>query len=104
MNTIAENARRSDSGDGSRAPSSSAVFAAPAASFTRTWCSTPSAVDLQRDARAALAEADQLPVRARPRREALRADVQRLEQVRLARAVLPDDEHDARLEVEVEDA
>ena len=56
----------------------------------------------QRHPGGALAEADQLRVGARARREALRADVQRLEQVRLAGAVRPDDEHEPRLEVEVE--
>jgi hypothetical protein len=59
-------------------------------------------VDLERDEGAALAEADQLPVGAGPGREALRADVERLEQVRLAGAVLADDEDDARPEVELE--
>src|SRR5205807_5499325 len=39
-----------------------------------------------------LSEADQLRVLARPRREALRADVQRPEQVRLAGAVRTDEE------------
>jgi hypothetical protein len=56
----------------------------------------------QRDARRALAEADQLRVRARARREALRRKVQRLEQVRLAGAVLADDEDDPASETEVE--
>jgi hypothetical protein len=39
---------------------------------------------------------------ARARREALRRDVERLEQVRLARAVAADDEDDPGREVEVE--
>ena len=51
---------------------------------------------------ALLAEADQLGVGARPRREALRADVQRLEQVRLAGAVRADRQHEARLERELQ--
>ena len=59
-------------------------------------------VEVERDERAALAESDQLPVRAGPRREALRADVQRLEQVRLPGPVLSDDQDDSRVEVEVE--
>src|SRR5207237_3786026 len=54
------------------------------------------------DSGARLAEADQLRVRARPRREALGPDVQRLEQVRLPRTVRPHDEHEPRLEPEVE--
>ena len=58
--------------------------------------------DAQRDRGAVLAEADQLAVRTRARREALRADVQRLEQVRLAGAVLAHDEHDAGSQIEVE--
>jgi hypothetical protein len=49
-----------------------------------------------------LAEADQLCIGASARREALRTDVQRLEQVRLAGAVRPNDENQSRLEVEVE--
>jgi hypothetical protein len=56
----------------------------------------------QRDRRATLAESDQLRVRPRSRREALRADVQRLEQVRLAGAVLTDEEDDAGSQVEIE--
>jgi len=43
-----------------------------------------------------LPEPDQVALGARPRREALRPDVQRLEQVRLPRPVLTDDEDDAR--------
>ena len=50
----------------------------------------------KRDSRSRRAEADQLRVDARARREPLRSDVQGLEQVRLARAVRADDEHDAR--------
>jgi hypothetical protein len=56
----------------------------------------------QRDGGLGGAEADQLPVGARPRREALRRHVQRLEQVRLAGAVLADDEHDSAGEPELE--
>jgi hypothetical protein len=47
-------------------------------------------------------EADELRVVAAPRREALRADVQRLEQVRLARPVLTDGEHEPGLEAQLE--
>ena len=47
-------------------------------------------------------EADQLRVAAGARREALRADVQRLEEVRLAGAVRAVEEDDARLESELE--
>ena len=56
----------------------------------------------QRDAALPLPEAHELCVRSRSRREALRADVQRFEQVRLPRAVRPDSEHEPRLQVEVE--
>src|SRR5205085_7624346 len=62
----------------------------------------PGARALERNPRGRLAEADQLRVRARPRREALRSHVQRLEQVRLPRAVRPDDEHEPRLEPDLE--
>ena len=55
-----------------------------------------------RDACGRLAEANELRVLAGARREPLRRDVQRLEQVRLPDAVRPDGEHDARLEVEIE--
>jgi hypothetical protein len=61
---------------------------------------TPRAVE--RDRRRLVAEADQVAVGPRSRREALRADVQRLEQVRLAGAVLADDEYDARRERELQ--
>ena len=61
-----------------------------------------SRVAADHDAAGRLAEADQLRVLPRARREALRRDVQRLEQVRLADAVSPDDEHDPRREREVE--
>ena len=44
----------------------------------------------------------ELRVRPRPRRETLRADVQRLEQVRLARSVGAGDEHEAGHELELE--
>jgi len=43
-----------------------------------------------------------LRVGARPRREPLRADVKRFEQVRLADAVRPDREDEARPEREIE--
>jgi hypothetical protein len=59
-------------------------------------------VAAQLDARSGLAEADQLRVVARARREALRRDVQCLEQVRLAGAVPADNENDAALDCEVE--
>jgi len=49
------------------------------------------------DARHRLAEADELRIGARPRREPLRADVQRLEQVRLADTVRADRENEPRL-------
>ena len=48
------------------------------------------------------AEPDELLVGTRSRRKALGADMQRLEQVRLARAVRAGDEDDARLECELE--
>jgi hypothetical protein len=49
-----------------------------------------------------LAKTDQLALGARPRREALRSDMERFEQVRLADAVVADDQDDARRETEVE--
>jgi hypothetical protein len=49
------------------------------------------------DPRRRLAETDELRVGARPRREPLRADVERLEQVRLADAVRADREDEPRL-------
>ena len=48
------------------------------------------------------AETNELRVVAAARRETLRADVQRLEQVRLAGAVLTDREHDPRLQIQLE--
>jgi len=51
----------------------------------------------QGDSRAFTAEANQARVGAGARREALRADMQRLEQVRLAGAVRADDENETRL-------
>jgi hypothetical protein len=52
--------------------------------------------------RGRLAELDQLAVVASARRKALRCEVERLEQVRLADAVAADDEDDPGREVEVE--
>ena len=52
----------------------------------------------------ALAEADQVALDARAWRKALRADMERLEQIRLAGAVLTDDEYDPGGELEVEGA
>jgi hypothetical protein len=56
----------------------------------------------QRHDRCVLAEADQVAVGARPRAEPLSADVERLEQIRLAGAVLADDQDDARTKLEIE--
>ena len=47
-------------------------------------------------------EADHLPVASRARREPLRSDVERLEQVRLAGAVRTVEKHDPRLEAQLE--
>ena len=58
----------------------------------------------QRECGFALAEANQVALDARAGREALRADVERLEQVRLAGAVLADDEDDPGGELEIEGA
>jgi hypothetical protein len=57
-----------------------------------------------RDPRRGGAEADELRVDARPRRERLAPDVERLEQVRLADTVCARDENEAGLEVELERA
>ena len=74
---------------GAQARRRSARRASPSPSASVTSSSTfASPRDAaQRDPSRLLAEADELRVGARPRREALRADVQRLEQVRLPRAV-----------------
>ena len=56
----------------------------------------------QADARCVGPEADQLRVGARPWREALRADMECLEQIRLAGTVRPDDEREPRLQAELE--
>src|SRR5204863_9604767 len=60
------------------------------------------ACPLQCDSPRAFSESDELRVRARARRKPLRADVQRLEQVRLAGAVLADYEDETGPKVEVE--
>ena len=60
-------------------------LASPRRSVTSSSSGRPPLSPRERDPRAVGAEADELRVRPRPRREALRADVQRLEQVRLAR-------------------
>jgi hypothetical protein len=60
------------------------------------------AVARQRDPRAVRSEADQVCVAPCPRREALRADVQRLEEVRLPGSVRPDDERQPWLQLELE--
>ena len=62
----------------------------------------PAALAMQHDASGVLAEPEELCVRPRAWREPLRPDVQRLEQVRLAGAVRPDDQDEPRLEVEFE--
>src|SRR5262249_483207 len=56
----------------------------------------------QGDPRAVRSKPNQVRVAARPRREALRADVQRLEEVGLPRAVGTHDEHKPRLQLELE--
>jgi hypothetical protein len=62
----------------------------------------PRALSLERDPGAGRAEADELLVGTRARREALRADVERFEQVRLAGAVRPGDEDEPGLQPELE--
>src|SRR4029077_8393154 len=57
---------------------------------------------LERDPPRTLPEAYELCVGTRARRETLRPDMKRLEQVRLAGAVLPDDQDQTRLQREVE--
>src|SRR5262249_21849576 len=56
----------------------------------------------QGDPRAVRSKPNQVRVAARPRREALRADVQRLEEVGLPRAVGTHDEHKPRLQLQLE--
>jgi hypothetical protein len=58
----------------------------------------------ERECGLALAEADQVALDAGAGREALRADVERLEQIRLAGSVLADDEDDSGGELEIEGA
>ena len=101
VNTSVGNSRRRDSADGSREPSSSALFPAGGASFTLTSCGTPRAIETQADQGAGLAGADHAAVAARAWREALGAEVDRLEQVRLAGAVLARHEHEARGEAQL---
>jgi hypothetical protein len=60
--------------------------------------------DGKRERRLGLTETDQLAFGACSRREALRADVERLEQVGLSGTVLSHDEHDAGGKLEVEGA
>ena len=60
--------------------------------------------DREREGGLALAEMDQVALDTGAGREALRADVERLEQVRLAGAVLADDEDDPGGELEIEGA
>jgi hypothetical protein len=62
----------------------------------------PAAGAGERDSRAFSPEADQARIGARAGREALGADVQRLEQVRLAGPVRADDEYEPRLQPELE--
>ena len=60
--------------------------------------------DREREGGLVLAEMDQVALDTGAGREALRADVERLEQVRLAGAVLADDEDDPGGELEIEGA
>ena len=57
---------------------------------------------MQGDPGAFATKTDQAGVVAGPGREALRTDVQRLEQIRLAGPVRPDDKYEARLQLELE--
>ena len=102
MKTSVATSRRSDSADGSGAPFRRASFAWPGAQRERHLERRASAGPRQDDASGVLAEANQLGVLPRARREALGREVQRLEQVRLADAITADDEHEARLERQVE--
>jgi hypothetical protein len=74
-------------------PFSRAFFASPGLSVTSISSRNPPRRRAARSARVC-AEADELRVVRRPRREALRPDVERLEQVRLAGAVRPDRQHE----------
>ena len=93
---------RSCSAARSRAPFSVARLPLPSSSVTSSSSGTPARSPRRATRAASRAEAHQLRVGPRPRREALRADVQRLEQVRLAGAVRTGHEHEARLELQVE--
>jgi hypothetical protein len=59
-------------------------------------------VDSERDERGCVTGADHARVAPRARREALRAEMDRLEEVRLTRTVLTRDEDDARGEAQIE--
>ena len=93
---------RNSSAEDTAAPLSRIRFASRAETRTSvsTWTLAAPARDAGRAVRGAVA--DELRVLARPEREALRRDVHRLEEVRLARAVRPRDEHEPGLELELE--
>ena len=95
MKTSVATSRRSDSADGS-------LLRLALAQGHRELERRSISDALDEHARGRLAEADQLRVLARPRGEALRHYMQRLEQVRLADAVATDDQDDPRIECEVE--
>ena len=102
MKTSVSISRRSCSAVASLAPFSVPRFAADDESVMPTVERRVTSPADEPDARGRRAEADQLRVDPRARREPLRADVQRLEQVRLAGAVRADDEDDPRLQAELE--
>ena len=102
MKTSVASSPRSCSAERSTAPSRRARFGSVALRADGDGHRHRPAAARQLDAAGSGALADQLHVRARAGREALRADVQRLEQVRLAGAVRPGDEDEPRLERELE--
>ncbi len=81
--TSAASRVRSSSALASAAPFSRRRFASPGTSVTSVSAGDPPSSPDEHDPRAVLAEAHELPLRTRARREALRPDVERLEQVRL---------------------
>ena len=102
MKTSVAISERNCSAARSGAPLSSARFASLGRSVTLDLEVSPAELSRELDPSRLGAEAHQLRVVAAAGREALRTDVQRLEQVRLAGSVLADGQHQSRLESQLE--
>ena len=98
MNTSVSAHSGSCSAARSLAPFTSARFPSVADNVTVDLQRRLAAPALEPNPRGGLTEADQLRVGARPGREPLRPDMQRLEQIRLARAVRAHCQHETRLQ------